>query len=327
MIVLGGGPVGVRARPGLVDAGHEGHPGRGRRADPRPRGALRRRAGRRGAARASTASTSAPASAPSGSARGRPASSGRARRRRAARGGASCWSRSAAGRAPRRSASSRSGSSPARAASSRPTTGCGSAAASGSTRSATSTAGPSSPTWASTRPGSPPRTLLGREVEAIAEEHRLAPRHLHRPAGRRGRQDPRAGRRRPGSTPIAVDVATDGTRGRQLLRQGHRRHHPARRRPRPRRRSSAPPSPASRPPTSSTRRRRDRRRGAPRPPSPRGRRLPHPQRDLAQAAREVRARRGGLAFDWLGRRERGVLCTRATEDTASQTVERLLQVV
>ena len=37
MIVLGGGPVGSRARPGLVDAGHRGHPGRGRRAAALPR--------------------------------------------------------------------------------------------------------------------------------------------------------------------------------------------------------------------------------------------------------------------------------------------------
>ena len=44
--------------------------------------------------------------------------------------------------------------------------------------------------------------VLGRAVEAIAEGHRLAPGHLHRPAGRGGRQDPGSRRRRRASTPV-----------------------------------------------------------------------------------------------------------------------------
>ena len=137
--------------------------------------------------------------------------------------------------------------------SSTPTSGCGSAAASGSTRSATSTAAPSSPTWASTTPGSPPRTCSGARREAVAEG-------LGSP--RVTFTDPQvaaAGKtleqaREAGIDARAVDVPTDGTAGRQLPGQGHRRHLAHRRRPGRSRRSSAPPSPASRPPTSSRQR-------------------------------------------------------------------------
>ena len=173
---------------------------------------------------------------------------------------------------PPSSPSTRPGSSPTSTASSRPTTACGSAAASGSTRSATSTAAPSSPTWASTRPGSRPRTCSAATVEAVAEGHRLAARHLHRPAGGRGRQDARRRRARPGIDARAVDVPTDGSRRRQLPGQGHRRHLAPRRRPGARddrrrhlhrlRDRRLPPG----------RHGRDRRRGAAGPPAPRGRR-------------------------------------------------------
>ena len=118
--------------------------------------------------------------------------------------------------------------------------------------------------------------------------HRLAPRHLHRPPGRRGRQDPRRRRGRPGIDARAVDVPTDGTAGAsfqgketggtsrlvvdQAARDDRRRHlHRLRDRRLPPRRD-----------------RRDRRRGAAPAAPPRGRRLPHAQRDLAEAAGGVR---------------------------------------
>ena len=84
--------------------------------------------------------------------------------------------------------------------------------------------------------------------------HRLTPGHLHRPPGRRGRQDARAGtgsrHRRE-----AVDVPTDGTAGASF--QGKETGGTSRLvvDEAARERSSAPPSPASRPPTSSTPRR------------------------------------------------------------------------
>ena len=82
----------------------------------------------------------------------------------------------------------------------------------GSTPSATSTAAPSSPTWASTRPGSPPRTCS-------AVRSRRSPKASARPASpsptprspQSARRWPRPKRRE--STRSAVDVPTDGTAG------------------------------------------------------------------------------------------------------------------
>ncbi len=198
----------------------------------------------------------------------------RRRRSQAAHARASGWSLSA--------------SSPARAVSSRPTSGCGSAGASGSTRSATSTAAPSSPTWASTRPGSPPRTSSAARSTAIAE----------------GIGSPRVTFTDP--QVAAVGMTLDQARERRASTRVRSTSPP-----------TAPPAPASRarepaapPASSSTRRarhrrrhlhrlrdrrlppRRDRRnsrRSPSRPTPPRGRRLPDPQRDLAEAARGLRA--------------------------------------
>ena len=55
---------------------------------------------------------------------------------------------------------------------------------------------------------------------------RLTPRHLHRSPGRRSRTDARARRGDAGITARAVDVPTDGTRRRQLPRQGNRQAPP-----------------------------------------------------------------------------------------------------
>ena len=54
--------------------------------------------------------------------------------------------------------------------------------------------------------------VLGREVEAIAEGIGSPAGHLHRPPGRRRRQDPRQAREA-GIDARAVDVPTDGTAG------------------------------------------------------------------------------------------------------------------
>ena len=205
-------------------------------------------------------------------------------------GGARSWSRSAACPTPPSSASTRSGSSPTSTASSRPTTGCGSAAASGSTRSATSTAAPSSPTSASTRPGSRPRTCS-------AARSRRSPKAIGSP--RVTFTDPQVAA--VGKTLAqAREAGIDARRGRrphrrlrrrQLPGQGHRRHLAPRRRPGARddrRRHLHRLRDRRLPPGGDGR---DRRRGAAAAPAPRDRRLPHPQRDLAEAAREVRSRR------------------------------------
>ena len=92
--------------------------------------------------------------------------------------------------------------------------------------------------------------LLGRPVEASAESARLAARHLHRPAGGGGRQDPRTRPARPGSTPARSTFPPTAPPA-----PASRARTPAAPRgsssTRAARRSSAPPSPASRPPTSS----------------------------------------------------------------------------
>ena len=95
---------------------------------------------------------------------------------------------------------------------------------------------------------------LGREVEAISEE--LGPPRVTftdpqvASVGRTLAQAQEAG-----IDATAVDVAHRRHRGRQLLRQGDRRHDAGSSSTAAGGRSSAPPSPASRPPTSSTRRR------------------------------------------------------------------------
>ena len=166
--------------------------------------------------------------------------------------------------------------------------GCGSAAATGSTRSATSTAAPSSPTWASTRPGSRPRT-------SSAARSRRSPKASARPAS-------------PSPTP----------RSPRSARRSPRPTRPASTRKRSTSPPTAPPAPASRARNTGGTSRlvvdQDKQTivGATftgfetadflhaatvaivgevplRPPPPRRRRLPDPQRDLAQAAGAVRA--------------------------------------
>ena len=96
--------------------------------------------------------------------------------------------------------------------------------------------------------------LLGRDGRGGRRGHRLAAGHLHRPAGRRGRQDARRRREKPGIDARAVDVPTDGTAGASF--QGKGTGGTTRLVvDEPRERSSAPPSAASRRPISSTRRR------------------------------------------------------------------------
>ena len=288
MIVLGGGPVGVGARPGLVDARDEGHPDRGRRAGAGPRGALRRRAGRRRAARQARrrradrrerASGSRPATA--GSRSSSTAASGSRRPRSSSR-----W---AASRAPRESGSTRSASSPARAASSRPTTGPA---------------------------GRRPRVALRgrrRQRPGAVHPHGQVPglgRGRERPRPRRSRRSPkRIGSPRVTFTDPQVaavgktleqareaGIDADGRRRRhgrhrrrQLLRQGDRRHLADRRRPE---RGTivgatftgfetadflhaATVAIVGEVPLDA--------------PPPRGRGLPDPQRDLAEAPRELRS--------------------------------------
>ncbi len=116
---------------------------------------------------------------------------------------------------------------------------------------------------------------------------RLAASHLHRPPGRRRRQDPGAGPRSRDRRPRGRR-ANRRHRRRQLPGQGNRRHLPAghRRVPQGNRRRHLHRLRDSRlPPRSDSR---DRRRSPPRKAPPRRRRLPKPQRDLAKAPRGLR---------------------------------------
>ena len=136
--------------------------------------------------------------------------------------------------------------------------------------------------------------LLGREVEAVAEDIG-SPRVTF--------TDPQVAAvgktleqaREAGLDARAVDVPTDGTPGASFQGKGHRRHLPAGRRRGPRddrrrhlhrlRDRRLPPG----------RDRRDRRRGAALAAAPRDRAVPQPQRDLAEAAGEVRRLSAGGA--------------------------------
>ena len=160
-----------------------------------------------------------------------------------------------------------------------------------STRSATSTAARSSPTSASTRPGSSPRTCSAarsrRSPKASARPASPSPTRRSRRSARRSPQADEAG-----IDARAVDVPTDGSPGASFQGKG----------------------------TGGTSRLvvdrktdtivgatftgfetadflqaatvRDRRRGAAGPPAPRARPVPHAQRGLAEAAREVGSGRG-----------------------------------
>ena len=289
MVVLGGGPVGTRARPGLVDARDRGDPGRGRRAAAPARGALRRRAGRRRRCASATASTCAPAPRPSGSRAGGGGVVVELERRRAGRGGR------APGRgrphAPhrRRSASTSVGVEPGEhgflETDDRLRVGGREwlyAVGDVNGRALFTHMGKYQ-AWVAAE------NVLGRRGRGDRRRDRLAARHLHRPPGRRGRQDARRRPRRRASTPARSTSAPTA-------------------RPAPASRARAPAAP---PASSSTeasgtivgatftrlrdrrlpprRDDRDRRRGAARAPAPRGRRLPDPQRDLAEAARGTTA--------------------------------------
>ena len=79
-------------------------------------------------------------------------------------------------------------------------------------RSATSTAAPCSPTWASTRPGSPPRTCWARSAEAVAEELGV-PRVTFTDPQVAAVGKTLAQAKEDGIDARAVDVPTDGTAG------------------------------------------------------------------------------------------------------------------
>ena len=118
--------------------------------------------------------------------------------------------------------------------------------------------------------------LLGREAERGRRRPRLAPRHLHRPAGRGGRQDAGPGRRGGDRRPRGRGPHRRLAR-RQLPGQGHRRHVAAGRRPGQgddRRRHLHRLRDRRLPPGGDDR---DRRRGAAGAPAPRDRPLPHAQ--------------------------------------------------
>ena len=288
MIVLGGGAGRLRARPGLVGAGDGGHPGRGRRADPAARGALRQRAGRRRPCATGTASTSAPAPTPSGSAR---AAAGVEVELDGGERLEAAELLVAVGRKPRTAGIGLDsvGVEPGERRLPRDRRADAGRrqrlALRGRRRQRPGALHPHGQVPGLDRRRERPRPR-GRGDRRRA---RPAPGHLHRPAGRRGRHDPRAGRRRPGSTRRAVDVATDGTAGasfygkdtggttRLVVDRGRRTivgatftgfetadflH-------------AATIAIVGEVPA--------------RPPAPRRRRLPHPQRDLAQAAGGVRS--------------------------------------
>ena len=87
-------------------------------------------------------------------------------------------------------------------------------ATTGSTRSATPTAASCSPTWASTRAGSPPTTSSARRVELRSDGALVAARDLHRPAGRRRR--PHAGQRARGGLDVRARRGRDRRQRRRL---------------------------------------------------------------------------------------------------------------
>ena len=243
----------LRARPGLVDARHRGHPDRGRRAAAPPRGALRRRAGRRRPARGLRRRRAAPAPTPSGSPP--PAAASRSSSTTASAVEAAELL-VAVGRKPRTAAIGLES--------------IGVEPGEGGFLETDDRLRVGGREWLYAVGDVNGRALfthMGKYQAWVAAENvlgargrgdrrrdRLAPGHLHRPPGRRGRQDPRPGRRSGDRRPRGRRPHRRHRR-RQLPGQGHRRHLADRRRPSPARRSSAPPSPASRPPTSSTRRR------------------------------------------------------------------------
>ena len=279
----------LRALPGLVLARHQGDADRGRRAASSPARS------RSPESRSPTAlreehgvdvRTGVKAERVS---RRRRRDRGRARRRQLGSRPTSCWSRSAAGRAPTRSDSIPSASSRARTASSRPTTACGSGvsdwlyAVGDVNGRALFTHMGKYQAWVAAE------NMLGRQVEVDAEGNRLTAGHLHRPPGRRSRQDPRPGGRRRASTrarsrspptaaPGQASRARTPAAPRRIVvdrgnRDDRRRHlHGLRDRRLPAGRDH-----------------RNRRRGAAPPPAPRRRRLSLQKRDLAEASGEVRS--------------------------------------
>ncbi len=324
----------LRAGAGLVDAGHEGDLARGGRPPAATRGAVCRRAGRRGARARHGVEVRTGVFAQSVGREGDvvsveldDGSDGRggrdpgrdrahpAHRRHRPRLGRR---RAGQGRLPRDRRSAR-----------------GQRPATGSTGSATSPAARSSPTWASTRRGWSARTLTGRSRQTALAEGIGSPRVTF--------TDPQVAAvgktleqaREEGLDAEAVDVPTDGTAGASFYgketggtsrlvvdkKAGHVVGATFTGFETADFLQAATIAIVGEVPLDA--------------PPPRRRRLPHPQRDLAQAARVLRPlnlHRRGLdrtgrlgpppAPDWQGRRERSVLRTRASEDTASQALVR-----
>ena len=274
MIVLGGGPVGSELSQAWASPGDQGDAGRGRRAPALARGALRRRRSRRRAARSASASTCAPGSRPRGSSAGGAGRDRRAQRRRA--GSRAAELLVAVGRVPHTAelgldaAGVEPGEHGFLETDDRLRVGGRDwlyAIGDVNGRALFTHIGKYQ-AWVAAE------NLLGREVEAVAEAHRLAARHLHRPPGRRGRQDARPGPRgrdrraaqstSPPTAPPGASFQGKDTGGTSRLvvdqaRRDDRRRHLHRLRDR-----RLPPGGD----------RRDRRRGAAVPPAPRDRAYP-----------------------------------------------------